>query len=122
MLRIFVAVLIALVTAAPAAAQVIYDAAPAGVWFISTTCPANWATFTPTETRPAQPDIYRVRRPTGGAPMLWSRAAVERAWTVNGTLQQAALDAALASGAVVSLRPGRAAQIRCAWRPLGGSP
>ena len=120
MLRIFAVLIVLLAVVGPSGAQVVSDAPAA--WFNGATCPANWATFTPTETRPAQPDIYRVRRPTGGAPMLWSRAAVERAWTVNGTLQQAALDAALASGAVVSLRPGRAAQIRCAWRPLGGSP
>ena len=100
--------------------QVVSDDATA--WFHGATCPATWATLTPPETRPAQPDRYPVRRPTGDAPLVWSRAAVESAWTVNGTLQQAALDAALASGAVVSIRPGRAAQVRCAWRPLGGSP
>ena len=120
MLRIFAVLIVLLAVATvPATAQVADDAA---AWFHGATCPATWVTLTPTETRPAQGDLYLVRRPTGGAPMLWTRAAVERAWTVNGTLQQAALDAALASGAVVSLRPGRAAQVRCAWRPLGGSP
>ena len=120
MLRIFAVLIVLLAVVWTAAAQVVYDDTAA--WFNGATCPANWTALTPTETRPAQPDLYRVRRPTGGAPMLWSRAAVESAWTVNGTLNTAALDAAVVSGAVVSLRPGRAAQVRCAWRPLGGSP
>ena len=121
MLIIFaVLAVVLLAVVGPAGAQVVFDDGAA--WFNGAACPANWATFTPPSLRAAQPDLYRVRRPTGGAPMLWTLAAVERAWTVNGTLQQAALDTALASGAVVSLRPGRAAQIRCNWRPLGGSP
>ena len=120
MLRIYAAVIVLLAVAVPAGAQIIYDAPAA--WFTGATCPANWATLTPTETRPAQPDHYRVRRPTGGAPMTWTRAAVEIAWTVDGTLDTAALDAALVSGAVVALQPGRAAEIRCVWRPLGGTP
>ena len=121
MLRIYAVALIALLAVvATTSAQVVYDNPRA--WFTGATCPANWAALTPTETRPAPPDTYRVRRPTGGPAMTWSRAAVESAWTVNGTLDVAALDAALADGSVVSLRPGRAAQVRCAWRPLGGTP
>ena len=105
MLRIYAVALIALLAVvATTSAQVVYDNPRA--WFTGATCPANWAALTP----------------TGGPAMTWSRAAVESAWTVNGTLDVAALDAALADGSVVSLRPGRAAQVRCAWRPLGGTP
>ena len=116
------ALIVLLAVAVPTEAQVVYDTAPAGVWLTAASCPASWAAMTPPQTRPALPDTYRVVRPGGGAPMIWSLAAVRSAWTVDGVLRQAALDAALASGAVVSLRPGRAAQVRCTWRPVGGSP
>ena len=116
------ALILSVALAVPLGAQVVYDSAPALVWFTSTACPASWAALTPTETRPALPDTYRVRRPGGGPAMLWSRAAVESAFSVNGALDTQALDAALASGAVVSLQPGRPPQIRCSWRPIGGSP
>ena len=120
MLRIFAVLIVLLAVATvPATAQVADDAA---AWFHGATCPATWVTLTPPVTLPAQPDLYRVRRPTGGPTLTLTRAAVEIAWTVSGVLDTAALDAALADGSVVSLAPGRAAQILCSWRPLGGTP
>ena len=114
--------MVALVTslAVPATGQVIYETPAA--WFYGTTCPALWEPFTPNQSRPASPDTYTVRRPTGGPLVVLTRAALESAWTVNGVLQQAALTAALTSGAVVSLRQGQSAQVRCTWRPVGGQP
>ena len=121
MLRIFAVLIVLLAVATvPAAAQV--ADADAAAWFHGATCPSTWVTLTPPETLPAQPDLYRVRRPTGGPTLTLTRAALEIAWTVNGALDTDALDAALADGSVVSLAPGRAASIRCSWRPLGGTP
>ena len=122
-MRIFAHVLVALALALAApGAQVIYDTAPALVWFNGATCPTTWAALTPNQTRAALPDTYRVFRPNGGPTLVLSLAALRAAWTVNGVLRQADLDAALALGTVVSLRPGRAGGVRCTWRPLGGSP
>ena len=119
-MRISAALLVLLAVGAVPSAQVVYDNPSS--WFTGSGCPANWSPTVPAETLPAQPDTYRVRRPTGGPTMTWSRAAVETAWTVNGTFDVSALDAALADGSVISLRAGRLAQVRCAWRPLGGLP
>ena len=78
--------------------------------------------MTPPQTRAPLPDTYHVTRPTGGPRLVLSLAAVRSAFTVDGIFQNVALDDALALGTVVSLRPGRAAQVGCAWRPMGGSP
>ena len=122
MLKISALLVVFLAVAVPSAAQLIYDAVPAAAWVNGSTCSAPWAALSPSQTRPAQPDTYHVARPDGGPRMVWSLAAVQSAWTVNGILRQADLDAALVSGVAVSLRPGRGAQVQCTWRPLGGSP
>ena len=113
---------VALAVVVPVHGQVIYDGTPALVWFSGTTCPARWTPLAPNQTRPAGPDTYTLRRPDGGPRIVLSLAALQNAWTVNGVLQQTALTAALASGAVVSRREGQSAQVRCTWRPIGGQP
>ena len=114
--------MVALVTsmAVPAYGQLISNTPTA--WFYGTTCPALWVPLTPNQSRPASPDTYALRRPNGGPQIVLSLAALQNAWTVNGVLQQTALTAALTSGAVVSLLRGQSAQVRCTWRPVGGTP
>ena len=101
------------------AAQVIYGTPTA--WFAGTSCPATWVALTPSETQPADPARYVVTA-ANGAQFQMLDAAVERAFTVSGVLNQAALDAALAAGIALHRVEGRAARIRCSWRPVGGQP
>ena len=120
--KLLLSLMVALVTSmvAPVYGQVVYDTPTA--WFFGTTCPTLWVPLTPNQSRPASPDTYALRRPNGGPRIVLSLAALQNAWTVNGVIQQTALTTALESGAVVSLLQGQSAQVRCTWRPVGGTP
>ena len=112
-----VVLLLAFVLPRAAAAQLVSE----GNWrFNGVSCPAGWAALSPSETTPASPPRYRVALPNG-ARITMSVEAVVAAFTVNGTEDQPAKDAAEADESIV-LFVGYPAQIRCAWRPVGGQP
>ena len=106
---------VALAIVAGAAAQDIQHEITVEVWLAG--CPAGWVE---TETRPAQPDRYRVQVP-GASTVLITQGALDSAYTLVGTLDTAARDAAIADG-TAELLMGAPARSRCRWRPLGGTP
>lgn len=103
----------------PAAGQVAHVGS-VEVWFALTACPVLWVAAG--ETRPAEADLYRLAPVAGAGRRIYvDQAALDRAFTVAGTLDVASRAAAIADGSVV-LVPGQAATILCEWRPAGGSP
>ena len=112
-----VVLVLALLLPMAAGAQIVSE----GRWlFDGAVCPTGWAPLTPSEMTPASPPRYRVALPNGPR-ITMSTKAVMAAFTIAGTLDQAAFDAAVAAGDIV-LFVGYPAQIRCSWRPVGGTP
>ena len=115
---LFALTIAAVLVPAPAGAQLLNDSGR--WWFTGSTCPAGWVTLSPPETRPMELPRFSVTLPNGRQEQF-TNEAVLKAYTVNGTVNQAAIGAAVVAGTVAAVQ-GRPPQVRCDWRPLGGSP
>ena len=119
-MRIAILIVVLFLAAAEAAqAQLVRDPV-VRVFLRAASCPANWTATG--RARAAQPPLFKVAAPeVPGLAIVTTQAGLDRAYTVSGTLNTTARDAAITAGSV-TLRPGEAAAIECEWRPVGGTP
>ena len=108
--------LLLLAVASPVAAQVVYELPT--VYVTGAACPTDWQATG--NTLPAGSDVFLLA--VSGRRISLTAAALDVAYTTAGTVNTIQRDLAIAAGVTVRRRPGRAAEIECEWRPLGGQP